>query len=114
MDDKSLECVNELEDELEDFELEPCEYRVLVQGIGVEGDQLEGILSIWAGPNPDEAILIARDRISGLQALLDFKGSNWYGKPLAAMQVWVETVVKVEGDDQFVGAIFNEILHKKN
>ena len=73
MDDKSMECVNELED----FDLEPCEYRVLVQGIGVEGEQLEGILLIWAGPDPDEAILIARDKIPSLQTLLDYKDYDW-------------------------------------
>lgn len=110
MDDKSMECVNELED----FELEPCEYRVLVQGIGIEGEQLEGILLLWTGPDPDEAILIARDKIPSLQTLLDYKDSDWYGKPLAALHVWVETVVRVEGDDHFVGSIFNDILHKKN
>lgn len=110
MDDKIMEGMNELED----FELEPCEYRVLVQGIGVEGEQLEGILLLWAGPDPDEAILIAKDKIPSLQAMLDFKGSNWYGKPLAALHVWVETVVKVDGEEHFIGSIFNDILHKKN
>ena len=110
MDDKSMECVNELED----FELEPCEYRVLVQGIGVEGEPIEGILVLWAGLDPDEAIFIAKDKIPSLQTLLDYKDSNWYNKPLAALHVWVETVVKVDGEEHFIGSIFNDILHKKN
>lgn len=101
-------------DDLMDFDLEPCEYRTLVQGIGAEGEELDGVLHLWAGEDPDEAILIAKDKIPSLQTLLDFQGSNWYGKPLAALHVWVETVVKVEGDDHFAGSIFNDILHKKN
>ena len=115
MDDKNLECVDELDDfDLEvDTELEPCEYRVMVQGIGEEGEPLEGILLLWTGPDPDEAILIAKDKIPSLQYLLNVKGSNWDDKSLSALHVYVETVVKVEGDDHFVGAIFNEILHKK-
>lgn len=110
MDNKNMECVNELED----FELDSCEYRVLVQGIGTEGEELDGVLLQWAGEDPEETIAAARSRIPTLQAMLDFRGSNWYGKPLAALNVWVETVVKVDGEEHYAGAIFREILHKKN
>lgn len=107
-------------DDLKNFDLEvdeeipKCEYRLLVQGIGPEGEELDGVLLQWAGEDPEETIAAARSRIPTLQAMLDFRGSDWYGKPLAALHVWVETVVNVDGEEHFIGSIFNDILHKKN
>lgn len=107
-------------DDLKNFDLDvdeefaKCEYRLLVQGIGPNGEELDGVLLQWAGEDPEETIAAARSRIPTLQAMLDFKGSNWYGKPLAALQVWVETVVKVDGEEHYAGAIFREILHRKS
>ena len=107
-------------DDLKNFDLEvdeeipKCEYRLLVQGIGPEGEELDGVLLQWAGEDPEETIAAARSRIPTLQAMLDFRGSNWYGKPLAALHVWVETVAKVDGEEYYAGAIFREVLHRKS
>lgn len=103
-----MECVNELED----FELEPCEYRVLAQGIGEDGEELEGILTLRFSKDPEKAIAVAKEKLSGLQLMLDLPDASWGGKPLAALHVWVETVVDLEGEEHFAGAIYQEVLHK--
>ena len=66
MDDKNMECMTELED----FDLEPCEYRVLAHGFDLNGDELPGTLVLWANPDPDEAIKVAKEKLKNFEDLI--------------------------------------------
>jgi hypothetical protein len=108
MDDKNMECV----EDIENFDLSGAEYRVLIQGIGEDGEELEGVNTLRSSKDPEKAVAAAKERLPGLQMMLDFPGAVWGGKPLAALHIWVETVVDLEGEEHFAGAIYQEVLHK--
>lgn len=106
MDDKNMECMTELED----FELEPCEYRVLAHGFDLNGDELPGTLVLWANPDPDEAIQVAKEKLKNFEDLhrAGGCGSKWGGKQLSLVVISVETVIKVEGEEQYAGTLFTD------
>lgn len=108
MDDKNMECV----EDIENFDLSGAEYRVLIQGIGEDGEELEGVNTLRSSQDPEKAVAAAKERLPGLQMMLDFPGAVWGGKPLAALHIWVETVIDLEGEEHFAGAIYQEVLHK--
>ena len=108
MDDKNLECV----EDIENFDLSGAEYRVMLQGIGENGEELEGVNTLRYSKDPEKAVAVAKERLPGLQLMLDWPGASWGGKPLAALHIWVETVVDLEGEEHFAGAIYQEVLYK--
>lgn len=104
MDNKNLGCMTELED----FELEPCEYRVLAHSFDLNGDELPGVIVLWAGFDPDEAIKAAKEKLKNPEDLIRVGGKKWKDKQLSFIAVSVETVIKVDDEEQYAGTLFTD------
>ena len=107
MDDKNLECV----DDLEDFEFEPCEYRVLAYGFGLNGEDLQNHKILYAHTDPKEAINVAEQKVKELDACIKSGGIEQLlevSQPLSLVVVSVETVIKLDNEEQYAGTLFTE------
>lgn len=94
--------------EIEDFDLEPCEYRVIATGYDLEGEEIQGSLVLAVDLDPEEAIRVAKLKLDGFKKLIDSGFTKWGETELSLVVINVETVVKVDGEEQYVGSLFTD------
>ena len=94
--------------DLEDFDLEPCEYRVIATGYDLKGEEINGSLLLAADPDPEEAIRLAKLKLDGFKKLIEGGSTKWGDTKLSLVVLNVETVIKVDGEEQYAGSIWTE------
>jgi hypothetical protein len=97
-----------MDDCIEDFDLEPAEYRVYATGYDLEGEEFESSLLLGADPDPEEAIRVAKLKASGFRSLIESGSKKWGDKEVSLIMIRVETVIQVDGEEQFAGCLYEE------
>jgi hypothetical protein len=100
--------------DIEDFDLQPGEYRVYATSYDSEGAEIEELL-LGADLDPEEAIRLAKFKTAEFRALISDGVNKWEGKEVSLIVVRVETVIICEEEEQFVGSLYEEgILAESN
>lgn len=108
MDDKNLECV----DELEDFELKPADYQTRLRVYDKTGE-IFGVQICACHENPDEAVEFAKLKAKEMAGLMETCVYNWDGQIIYGADVVVETVITIEGYSEDAGKIFRDIVYNR-
>ena len=97
-----------MDDCIEDFDLEPAEYRVLAQAWDLENNEIEETLVLAVDKDPEEAIRLAKLKAAGFRTLIETGATKWGETEVSLVVVSVETVIRVEDEEQYVGCLFME------
>ena len=108
MDNKNLECV----DELEDFDLKPAEYQTRLRVYDKTGE-IFGVQICACHENPDEAVEFAKLKAKEMAGLMETCVYNWDGQTIYGADVVVETVITVEGYSEDAGKIFRDTVYER-
>lgn len=95
--------------EVEDFDLTPACYRVLLQAYNSEGEEL-GILVSAESPDPEEAITFAEKKATELSKALKESSIKWDDQEIHTLIVSVETVVVVDEEEAYIGTLFKDTI----
>lgn len=95
---------------IDNFDLVPCEYRVLASSFDLDGKDLPGPRVLAGLVDPEEAIRIAKLEADNFDRQIKQGNIYWDNKEFSLVVVSVETVVNVEGEEQYVGTLFTEAV----
>jgi hypothetical protein len=65
-------------------------------------------LVLGVAADPEEAIKVAKLKAEGFKQLFEKGNTKWGDVELSLVVISVETVVKVDGEEQYVGTLFTE------
>lgn len=97
--------------ELEDFDLEPATYAVMLLVYNKEGECI-GAHFFEDFEDPDKAIAKAKERAIELAALFQVKPPKWGEEEVWAAMVTVETVVDCE-EASDAGTLFKDTIYNR-
>lgn len=95
--------------EVEDFDLTPACYRVLLQAYNSEGEEL-GVLVSAECPDPEEAITFAEKKATELSKTFKESSVKWDDQEIRTLIVSVETVVVVDDEEAYIGTLFKDTI----
>jgi hypothetical protein len=97
---------------VDDFDLEPATYRVMCN-ILLEGEDDLRYQVISDFLDPTEACAFADVKCEEMAKILTTCVYLWDGKEVEAAFMSVETVVTVDGDEDYAGQIYNKTFYVK-
>lgn len=108
MEDKNLECI----DDLEDFDLKPAEYSTRLRVYDDTGE-IFGVQVCACHEDPHEAIEFAKLKAKEMAKLLETCVYNWDGQVIYGADIVVETVITIDGYSEDAGKIFRDIIYNR-
>ena len=99
-------------DDLMDFDIQPCDYQVIAEGFDEEGQEIGDAVIFHHEEDPDLAVQKAKELLNSLRCLASSGCDIWNGKKYSRVEVRVETVIFLDGEEQCEGAIYRNNIMK--
>jgi hypothetical protein len=97
---------------VDDFDLEPATYRVLCNLLLEDADDLEyQVISDFQ--DPEEACDFAARKAEEMAKIMTTCKYLCEGKEVEAAFMSVETVIRVDGEEEYAGQIYNKTFYTK-
>ena len=101
-----------IESEFEDFELASATYRVLINLLTAEDDDLQ-YHALRDYTEPEEACRYADKKADELYDLLR-ADPMWEDQEVLYMALTVETIIAVDSEEDYVGQIYNKVVYTRS
>lgn len=101
-----------IETEFDDFEVEAATYRVLFSFLTEDEEDLQ-YHPLRDFEDPEDACSFADKKVDELYKLMNTGTYKWEGQEILYAAITVETVVDLEGDEDYAGQIYNKPFYTK-
>lgn len=97
-------------DDLMDFDLKPAEYQTQLRVYNKDGE-IFGIQPCACHADPEDAIIFAEYKVEELKACIAGGARRWDGIEIYAADCAVETIIELDGELRYEGAIWTKPVY---